>query len=80
MYTVCVPFVVWLKQKNGKKIKNTKLNKINSAKAFIAVPLPSLTKGGGKFFNVRFSQVDILYYYKLLQMLDLLQMFSLLTA
>jgi len=48
--------------------------------AFIAVPVPSLAKGGGKFFNTQYSQAGILYYYTLLQMLDVLQMFSLLTT
>jgi len=60
--------------------KNKKIKKINSAKAFIAVPVHSLTKEGEKFFNTQLSQVDILYYYTLVQMLNLLQMFSLLTT
>jgi len=63
--------------KNKIKIK---IQKLNSAKAFVVVPVPSLAKGGGKFFNTQLSQVDILYYFTLLQMLDLLQMFSLLNA
>jgi len=70
MYTVCVPFVVWLKY--FFLIKKIKIKKINSAKTFIAVPVLSLAKGGGKFFNTQFSHVDIYNYYTVLQMSDLL--------
>jgi len=47
MYTVCVPFVVWIKF----------LKKyFFSATGFIAVLLLSVEKGGRKFFNTSFHR------------------------